>query len=83
MAKRISTKEIGPKCYTVAEFCAAHRIGVTMYYQLKKQNPSRAPDEIQLGDKRLITKEAAARWRAAREAESNRGNAPPVRPLPR
>lgn len=70
MAKRISTREIAPKCYTVAEFCAAHRIGVTMYYALKKQNPSRAPDEIQLGDKRLITKEAAARWRAAREAES-------------
>jgi hypothetical protein len=61
---------IKPKCFTIPEFCASHRIGVTMYYQLRKEG--RAPNEFRVGDKWLITKEAAKKWRAAREAEAQK-----------
>jgi hypothetical protein len=56
-----------PQCYTVNEFCAAHRIGLNSYYRLKKQRLG--PHEMHVGTKTLITKESAARWRAARDAE--------------
>jgi hypothetical protein len=57
-----------PECYTVQEFCEAHRMGRATYYQLKDQGL--APVEIRLGGKILITKESATRWRAVRDAEA-------------
>jgi hypothetical protein len=63
-------KDIVPECYTVGEFCVAHRIGLNTYYKLRKAG--KAPDEMHPpGTKKvLITKESAARWRAARDAEA-------------
>ncbi|HVI66746.1 MAG TPA: hypothetical protein VM910_29850 [Bradyrhizobium sp.] len=51
--------------FTVTEFCQAHRISETTYYELKKLGLG--PDEMEIGRKRIISIEAAARWRKARE----------------
>lgn len=56
-------------CYTVKEFCARHRIGLSTYYRIRADG--RGPDEFRVGTKVLITKESAARWRAARDAETS------------
>jgi hypothetical protein len=70
MPRRInSSHNITLECFTREEFCAAHRIGRTMYHELRKSG--KGPDEIKIGTRVLITKESAARWRAARDAEAN------------
>ena len=52
--------------FTVEEFCRAHRISGATYYELKKAG--QGPDEMAAGRRRIISFEAAARWRKAREA---------------
>jgi hypothetical protein len=49
------------------EFCKAHRISVSYYYELKKLG--RAPREMMLGTRRIISAEAAAAWRAENTVE--------------
>jgi hypothetical protein len=49
--------------YTIRESCDAHRIST--YYNLRKQGLG--PDEARVLDRMIITMEAAARWRKARE----------------
>jgi len=58
--------------YSIAVFCARHGISERFYFKLKAAG--RGPAEIQLGNRVLISREAAARWRAEREAESARGS---------
>jgi hypothetical protein len=53
-------------CYTIEEFCRRHGIGKQFYYYLRREGIG--PQTLKLGGKVLITKEAAARWRAEREA---------------
>jgi hypothetical protein len=55
-------------CYTVLEFCRSHRLSERFYRILRQAGLG--PDEIRLGNKILISKEAAARWRDARTAAS-------------
>ena len=45
-----------------------------MFYKMKKQNRGLTPREMKIGTRTLITFEAAAIWRAEREAAST---APP------
>ena len=52
--------------YSRPSFCQAHGISESFYHQL--QNEGFGPDEMRLGSRVFITFEAAARWRAAREA---------------
>jgi len=52
--------------FTVEEFCRAHRISSATYYEMKKAGLG--PDEMEVGRRRIISIEAAARWRKAREA---------------
>jgi hypothetical protein len=52
-------------CFTINEFCAAHGISPAFYYKLKSLGLG--PDEMKIGSRRLISFEAAARWRAERE----------------
>jgi hypothetical protein len=49
---------------TIREFCAAHGISHAFYYELKKCG--KGPREMEVGARRLISIEEAARWRAAR-----------------
>jgi hypothetical protein len=53
---------------TIAEFCAAHRISQSFYFKLKAAGLG--PREMRALNKVLITPEASAAWRNAREAES-------------
>ena len=60
-------------CFTVAEFCDAHRISRAKLYQLWKAGTG--PRVLRIGSKVLITFEAAADWRREREAACNSGAA--------
>jgi hypothetical protein len=62
--------EPDPDAFTVAEFCKRHRISIQFYYLLRGQGLT--PAEIRLGTRVIISKEAAARWRAEREAATRR-----------
>ena len=66
------TEVTGPKvstveraAYSIGEFCASHAISKAFYYTLRKRGL--APDEARVGDRVIITVEAAARWRRERE----------------
>jgi hypothetical protein len=52
--------------YSVEEFCRRHRISVQAFYKYQDEMPV----TFNVGTRRLISREAAARWRAEREAES-------------
>jgi hypothetical protein len=55
-------------CFTIAEFCDAHRISRAKLYQLWKAGIG--PRVLRVDSKVLITFEAAADWRREREAAS-------------
>jgi hypothetical protein len=50
-----------PVAYTIEEFCRAHRISVTLYYELKKAGLT--PAEKQINSRVIITTESAREWR--------------------
>jgi hypothetical protein len=50
--------------YSIQEFCQRHRISVQVFYK----HPHLMPATFNIGKRRLISREAATRWRAAREA---------------
>ena len=52
--------------YSLAEFSRRHSISLQMYYKVAAQGL--APATFRLGARVLVSKEAAARWRAEREA---------------
>ena len=49
--------------FTINEFCARHRISVQLFYKNRKQMPR----TFNVGTRVLISREAAAAWRRARE----------------
>ena len=49
--------------YSVEEFCRRHRISVQLFYKFKADMPL----TFKVGTRVLISREAAARWRAQRE----------------
>lgn len=55
--------------YSVREFAERHGLSIAMFYKLRAQN--RAPAIMRVGARTLITRDAAARWRRAREAEAD------------
>jgi predicted DNA-binding transcriptional regulator AlpA len=59
---------------TILQFCEAHTISEAMFYKLKKKGL--APRETKIGTRTIITLEAAADWRAEREAASANVTAP-------
>lgn len=52
--------------YSVEEFCRRHRISIQLFYKFQDEMPV----TFTIGKRRLISREAAARWRAEREAAS-------------
>jgi len=56
--------------YTVAEFCAAHRMSRSRLYAEWKQGTG--PKIIKIGTKVLISREAAAEWRRERECAASK-----------
>lgn len=55
-----------PAAYTVAEFCAAHRISQGAFHRLIELGLG--PRMMRVGVRRLISTEAARDWRARMEA---------------
>jgi hypothetical protein len=55
----------GVDAYTIPEFCRRHGISPSFYFILQQQ--SLTPAVMKVGARRLISKEAAAAWRAQRE----------------
>jgi hypothetical protein len=53
---------------SIAEFCRRHGISVAHYYKLRARGLT--PDEMRAGDRILISKESAARWRKQREKDA-------------
>jgi hypothetical protein len=49
--------------FSVAEFCRRHRISPQLFYKFKDQMPV----TFRIGSRVLISREAAAHWRAQRE----------------
>jgi hypothetical protein len=49
--------------YSIQEFCKRHRISIQLFYKYEND----MPDTFNVGKRRLISREAAARWRAERE----------------
>jgi hypothetical protein len=72
MSRRITPANAStePHAFTLSEFCVAHRIGLNTYYRLRKTG--KGPEEVRIGTKVLVTKESAARWRAALDAEAKK-----------
>ncbi|SIN97320.1 hypothetical protein SAMN05443247_01103 [Bradyrhizobium erythrophlei] len=54
--------------FSLATFCRRHGISLPTYYRIAQQGL--APATFSIGSRVLVSKEAAARWRAAREAAS-------------
>lgn len=48
---------------TIRQFCDSHNISHAFYYELKKDG--KGPREMEVGARRLISVEEAARWRKA------------------
>jgi hypothetical protein len=66
MPRRLERLDATPiAAFTVAEFARSHKLSISMYYKLKRAGL--APTEMVVGARRLISTEAAARWRAERE----------------
>ena len=49
--------------FSIAEFCTAHGISEAFYFELQKTG--KGPKVMRVGTRRLISIEAAARWREA------------------
>ena len=54
--------------FSINEFCARHRISVQLFYK----NRNQMPRSFSVGTRVLISKEAAAAWRRAREQVADR-----------
>jgi len=59
-------------CYSILEFCRRHGFSRPHYYRLRENGLT--PDEIRLGTRVLITKEAAEAWRRERSQPRKRSN---------
>jgi hypothetical protein len=55
-----------PVCFSIKTFCAAHHISEAMFFKMREMGIG--PREMRVGVRVLITFEAAADWRAEREA---------------
>jgi hypothetical protein len=64
--KRRNLSKIRAAAYRIQEFCDAHRISRSKYYEMRAKGLTPAEMDVDGGTR--ISVEAAARWRAEREA---------------
>jgi hypothetical protein len=64
--RKTSNRDVEADAYSVDEFCARHRISPQLFYKLKPQGLM--PATFNVGTRVLISREAAAEWRRARES---------------
>ena len=65
MARHDKIDPTDREAYSVEAFARAHSLSVAMFYKLRAQGL--APACFKVGARTLISREAAARWRAERE----------------
>jgi hypothetical protein len=58
----------GVDACSISEFCTRHNISVAHFYRLRSEG--KAPALMKVGSRILISREAAERWRRAREQEA-------------
>jgi predicted DNA-binding transcriptional regulator AlpA len=58
----------GQKAASVDQFCAAHSISRATFYNLRKAG--KGPSEMKVGNRTLISEEAAEAWRRRMERET-------------
>ena len=61
-----------PLAMSIREFCTAHRISEDMFFKMRRQGWG--PTVMRVGTRTLISIEAAAEWRKAREQEAEHRN---------
>jgi predicted DNA-binding transcriptional regulator AlpA len=66
MPKRKTAMSKDRAAYSITDFCEAHSISRTTFYLLQKEG--KAPRVMSVGNRRLISQEAAADWRRECEA---------------
>jgi hypothetical protein len=68
MQKKVADRPIpqGAQAYSIRQFCAAHNLSVDSYFRLARRGLM--PRTMKVGARTLISAEAAAAWRRAREA---------------
>ena len=71
--KRRARLDVAIVAYDIKRFCDANCIGRSLLYKLWKQG--RGPRYFLAGTERRITVEAAAEWRAAMQAATDRARA--------
>jgi hypothetical protein len=57
---------VPPAVFTIASFCSAHFLSESMFFKMRETGIG--PREMRVGARVFITFEAAAAWRAEREA---------------
>jgi hypothetical protein len=60
------TPPIPPGAFSIRQFCKAHAISEDMFYKMQREKWG--PTTMKVGSRTLISHEAAAEWRRAREA---------------
>jgi predicted DNA-binding transcriptional regulator AlpA len=73
MPRRSSEPPSEVDAFTIDEFCARHRISRNLYYKLRSQG--RAPAELHLGSRVVITRKAVDDWHLKYQSEP-----PPIEP---
>ena len=61
----VTGRKLAPGAFSIAEFCEAFRLSESMYFKLRTQGLG--PREMQVGTRRMISFDAAARWQRERE----------------
>jgi hypothetical protein len=64
-AKRKTSQTVALAAFSIQQFCEAHGISIDLYFKLQRQGLG--PKTIKAGTRTLISIEAAAEWRRARE----------------
>jgi hypothetical protein len=67
-APRIRGPPVAPACFSIKTFCLAHHISESMFHKMRAAGLG--PQVMQVGNRVLITFEAAANWRTEREREA-------------
>lgn len=65
LANQLAKHASDADAYSLAEFCRRHGISLQLFYKLIQQGT--APAIFRVGTRVLVSKEAAAEWRRARE----------------
>ena len=63
-------REVDPEAFTIDEFCRAHGFSRAHYFNI--QSRGEGPRVMRVGTRVLVSREAAADWRKAREEAASR-----------